>query len=209
MRKILFLVIIVILSNCVAGQMLTQENYTSVNVISVLESLNKTAQFGEKTVMNLSEKNRLCELKYECRPHEDYFYYNCYFDENISNCRCFVGLFSKCRLELSNLSIIAQPTIRDRFRLDYIKDRMRPLKPLFSSAKGILYNWRTYVLGVLLALIVLILFYAYNRDTPANNLRKAVSCHKKAQKLYEKGKQKNAEKYYKLSEEYRKKVKEI
>lgn len=211
MRNVLFLVIVVILSNYVAAQMLTQELGEGVNISSVLENLSEaeTAKVSEKIEVNLTQKNRECQLRYECMPHEDYFYYSCYFDENISDCRCFVGLFSMCNLEASNLSIIAKPTPKEIFVVKYVKEKLKSIEPLLILAKGVLYNWRTGVVGILIVLVILIVFYAYNRDTPSNNLRKASSYHKKAQELYEKGRYEKAEKYYKLAEEYRKRVKEF
>lgn len=233
MRKILFLIMVIALSSYVTGQMLTEETDTEVNISFLLENLtqaeiNVTQEADEldegvdevtpevivisekqEEELNINQKDLDCQLKHECRPRDDYFYFDCYFDENISDCRCYVGLFSRCNLEASNLSIIAKPSVREKFRITYLKDKLRPIMPLLRFAKGVLYNWRTYVLGLLLILILIIIFYAYNRDTPLNNMRKARSHHKKAQKLYEKGKYEQSEKHYKIAEEYRKKVKEF
>jgi len=204
------------------------ENLTEVSEVSEITEITETGEVieiseeieekigegievkvKEELEVNITQKNIECQLRYECRPRGDYFYYDCYFDENISDCRCFVGLFSRCNLEASNLSIIAKPTIRERFRMAYIKDKLKPIMPLLRLARRVLYNWRTGVVGVLVVLIALIVFYAYNRDTPSNNLRKARGYHKKAQRLYEKRKYEKAEKYYELAEEYRKRVKEF
>lgn len=212
MRKILFLIIVIALSSFVSAQMLTQEPDTDANISFLLEKQTQdaeTLETKETFELNLSQKNKECQLRFECRPKGDNFYYDCYFDENISDCRCFVGLFSRCNLEASNLSIIARSSMGERLRLAYIKDKLRPIMPFLSPLKGILCNWRTYVLGVLIILILIIIFYAYNRDTPANNMRKARSHHKKAQALYEKGRYEEAGKHYKMAKDYRKKVKEF
>jgi chromosome segregation ATPase len=45
------------------------------------------------------DKQKECILTYECQPHENQTWYDCYFDEEDQKCHCFLGEEEKCHPE--------------------------------------------------------------------------------------------------------------
>ena len=69
-------------------------------------------------------------------------------------------------------------------------------------------NW-TIIAGIAAVLILVIVLYFYFKKTPEKYIKKAVNAHKKGEEYYSMGDTELAEDYYKESEEFRKKAKQL
>lgn len=70
-------------------------------------------------------------------------------------------------------------------------------------------EWWKIVGILLIGIVLLIIVYYFLSESPQKFYRKARSLHKKGEKAYNSGDFSNAQKYYGLADEYRKRAREL
>ncbi|MBI2580333.1 hypothetical protein HYV85_00825, partial [Candidatus Woesearchaeota archaeon] len=92
----------------------------------------------------IEDKNRKCKEELECTKRSDSeYWFDCYFDESLMDCRCFVGGISKCpQLLVENESVAAAQAEGEK-----------------GGEKGKASGLRYY--GAVVFVVLVVLFFAY------------------------------------------------
>ncbi|MCP3682840.1 MAG: hypothetical protein GY861_09140 [bacterium] len=177
----------------------------------------------ENSSINLDE---WCAYKFECTPRGDDFYKECFYDtemegEHEDKCRCYVGNFEDCRLDLSSVIIEEEPEKEESKEIiEPEPEEEEESEPgIFGSAINRLKNfWQwllgypeffktgSWVLAVIIIIIIALLYYFY-RDSPSNNVRRARRYHRLAEKAHSSGKEEKSKRYYAMAEDFRTRTK--
>ncbi len=150
-------------------------------------------------------KDDWCAIQYECVENRDGLYqFNCYFD---GDCRCFVGELSQCREEKSMINkseLLAKevPVVNVSIGKTNVTEKTNAtLAPKSSSIMG---QNPLVLVGIAAGIVVfLVVLFIILKGAAEDSLVKARRFHRKAEELHEKGKEDEANKYYKLAEECR------
>ena len=151
----------------------------------------------------LEELDAECAKQLECNETNGEYFFDCHFNEQLGECRCFTGDFSKCNAsDEADSSVAAAP----------------PGESFFSRAKW--YAISVYdaakntpfwvKIAALTAVIVILLgaYYLVRSEMPDKDLSKARRYHRIATKAHDKGKEEKAEKYYELANYHRERAHE-
>lgn len=68
-------------------------------IISQLKAPTAAITTNITNITLYEEKLKDCILEYECQPHENQTWYDCYYDEKDQKCHCFLGEESACHPE--------------------------------------------------------------------------------------------------------------
>lgn len=142
-----------------------------------------------------------CAYKYECRPRGEHVWYDCFFDPELGDCRCFVGDFGQCRINKSSLNAGE----KEEKLGEKEKGDAQVTGGAVSNTGG---NAATIAIVGVIALFVLIFVVSRvaDRNTPKNNFARARHYHKLGEKHHRAGDEKKAKQYYELSDKFRKRA---
>ena len=157
--------------------------------ISAGQNKTAAANFSSLSPQNLTINNRECQLKFECQEKDGLYWFDCGFDQATGSCKCYLGEMYRCKKERSSL---------------VLNETKEPPKAAVVSLPPV--QRKEVVSAIIIALLVAFMAYRRLRDSPENNLRKAVHYHKLGEEANEKNKAKKANHYYELAEQYRQKV---
>ncbi len=132
-----------------------------------------------------------CARKFECKEQNGQYYFNCYYDFKDSTCRCFLGVQSECRRDLSSFS-------EDKITSGAVMGNQS------GSGNIVVYLKNPLVQGsILIAFLIFVVVLYFMRAGTSDSVNAAVRYHRLAEHYHEKGEEKMAEHYYRLSEKYR------
>jgi hypothetical protein len=172
-----------------------------------------TISIANNESINLTELDDSCAAMFECQKRDGGYWFDCHYDENISDCRCFVGEFSKCNIEKSslysmnitemNLTISPHLLLQDITAFAVAQNYgVKVIDAIVGS------SLRTKLFTLIMIIAVVMVIYHRTRESPEKNIRKARHYHKLAEKMYEKGDEEKAAKYYELANYHREKAHE-
>ncbi len=150
-----------------------------------------------------------CSEQYECKRRADgRYWYKCYYDYTTYECRCYIT--SSLCSQGSNDTSQTQAPLGTAESVDNFPEKK---SSLFSSITGSVvsgvksgYSNRIVRIAVpALVIAAALAVYLINRDTRANNLRKARKYHRLGEKCHNAGDEENAKRYYELSQMLREK----
>jgi len=196
----------------VAGQTLTM--LQKATIILLLLLLSSTLRVASADI-NITQLNDRCAQLYECQKREIGYWFDCHYDENIGDCRCYTGEFSKCNVSQSTLYSLDVTEVN----LSIGAELPRPLEdlPFFAVAKnygGKAFDWaqqtsfKTKLFALLLFGATITIIYYRNHASVDKDLKKAQKHHRLAEKAHKKGQEEKAAKHYELAEYHREKVHE-
>jgi hypothetical protein len=149
-----------------------------------------------------------CKLQYECKQRRDgKYWFKCYYDRKDEKCRCYVTSY----LCAENITVNETISNVSESVTDYESAQQQGFfadaTKKIGSAVKLAYRNRVVRIAVPAAVIIALLtVYLFNRDSPANNLRKARKYHKLGERHHNKGQEDKAKRYYELAQIFREKA---
>ena len=189
MRISLAVVVVIVALISVASVMAHEED-------AGLHAANESKAANSNVSVNITAMNEKCISQFNCKDAErGLFWFGCYYDGKTAKCRCFKDAGESCGItELLDLEagVTGAAVAGKGFKMP------------FSLPAGS--GWAYASAGVLaIAGIGAGLVFIRSRNTPSNNLRRAIKYHRLGEEANRKGHGDKAQHYYRLSSEYRKK----
>lgn len=166
------------------------------------ENSSLNSSFGvENASLDIESLSADCARQYECQKSGQGYWFECGYDEASSDCRCYLGEFSRCNVSRSNISI-STPAKQSSWITAWAVAKVYSGKAAAMAINSSL-RVKVSVLGALMLLIAFV--YFSRRDDSGRDLKRAAHYHKLAENAYGKGDSEKSQKYYELSNYYREK----
>ncbi|MFH1182177.1 MAG: hypothetical protein V1702_04420 [Candidatus Woesearchaeota archaeon] len=165
-------------------------------------------QSVENISLSIENLSLDCAKQFECQKSGQSYWFDCKYDTETSDCRCFLGEFSKC--DLSRSTVVIAASNESVPKAPFWITTLAVAKDYSGKAANLAVNAsiRAKIMALAALALLVALVYFSTRDSSGKDLKRAVHYHKLAEKSYEKGDLEKSKEYYELSNYHREKAHE-